>query len=174
MNRVFLLEYDLRGDCRSDVQAALLLLRAFPPPAPCAHVLARTHRPRARRAADRAVALVVEPVVGHAMLAEISPHIRLAPRRQRIEFLKAVDGVEFLLGELRAPSRLLAPLTRDPGAFAGECQLERLDLAQLATALAQVHALVEGVPAVLALVFHERRAVRPVDKHVDPIVAADL
>src|SRR5688572_5131658 len=72
------------------MQAALLVLGLLPPPAACAHVLGRQHGPAAGRAADRAVALVVQPVVGHAVQAQVIPHLALGPRRERIEFLQAV------------------------------------------------------------------------------------
>src|SRR5580765_6264216 len=90
------------------VQSTFLLLRALPPPPPGAHVLARLHRPRAGCAADRAVALVVEPVVRHVVLAEVAPHLGLRPGGERIEFLQAVRRVVLLLGELGAARRLLA------------------------------------------------------------------
>src|SRR5581483_12079719 len=50
--------------------------------------------------------------------------------------------------EVRAARRLLAPLPGNPGALAGEGARERLHLANLAAALAQLHATIERVAAV--------------------------
>src|SRR6266571_4726179 len=125
------------------VQAALFRFGPLPPPAAGAHVFPRKHRARAGRAADRAVALVVEPVVGHAVLAHVAPHFRFAPGGERIEFFDAVGGIEFALAELRAKLAMLAALAGDPGALAGERARERLDLADPAAALAQRDVAVE-------------------------------
>src|SRR3954469_25302446 len=90
------------------VQAALLVLGDFPPPAPGARVLARHHRARAGRAADRAVALVVEAVVGNLMHAHVLPHVGLAPRGERIELVQAVVEIELALGERGTAGSMLA------------------------------------------------------------------
>src|SRR6267378_1093110 len=137
------------------MNAAFAMLDEFPPPASRARVLARDDRTSAGRAADRAVALVVERVVGNAVRVNVFPHLGFAPCRQRIEFLQAVRGVELALGELRARRGLLAALPGDPRALAGERALEWLDLAHLAAALAQIDGLVEGIPAVRThVLFH--------------------
>src|SRR5262245_10975613 len=92
------------------VQAALGVLRLFPPPAAGAQRLARQQRPRARRAADRAVALVVEAVVGNLARADGVPHVGLAPRGERVEFLDGVGEIELALRQVGARRRMLAPL----------------------------------------------------------------
>src|SRR5258705_13066758 len=124
------------------MQAAFLRFRALPPPASGTDILAGPHRARARRAADGAVPLVVKAVVGNAVRTEVVPDFRLAPRRERIEFLQAVHRVELALVQLRASGRMLAPLPGEPGALSGERPAERLDLADLAAALAQLDASV--------------------------------
>src|SRR4051812_39726557 len=64
-----------RGRSRDvGVQAALQLIAAGPPPR------AAVARPRARGAADRRVALVVERVVGQVALADARPHVAVGPR----------------------------------------------------------------------------------------------
>src|SRR5258707_8398965 len=148
------------------VQAALLRLGLLPPPAAGADVFAGLHRARARRAADRAVTLVVEPVVGNAVLAEVMPDLGLAPGGERVEFLDAVRRVELALGELGASRRVLAALSRDPGALSGERPPERLDLADLAAALAQLDTSVESVAAVEAHVLDDRPGIRLVNGHI--------
>src|SRR6186713_2788272 len=130
------------------VQTALLVLGDFPPPAPGARILARHHRARAGRAANRAVALVVEPVVGNLVRAHVLPHVSLAPRGERVELVQTVVEVELALGERGAAGRMLAALAGNPCALAGECAAQRLDLADLAAALAQLDAAVEGVAPV--------------------------
>src|SRR5579864_4512608 len=77
------------------VQTAFLFLDVFPPPAAGARVLAGDHGPRAGRAADGAVTLVVERVVRHVEEADVAPDVLFAPLGQRIEFRHAVAKVEF-------------------------------------------------------------------------------
>src|SRR5262245_45678265 len=139
MDEVFLhVAQSLRG--LRDMQPAFLVLRLLPPPAPGAHVLARQHRAAAGRAADRAVALLVETVEGNAVHAQVVPNRAFGPRGERVEFLQAVRGVGLALGELRAAGSVLAALAGDPGALAGERARERLDLADPAAKLAQLDA----------------------------------
>src|SRR5581483_3974334 len=56
------------------VDAALLWRAGLPPPAARPRGRAGRDRPRARRAADRRVALVVERVVGDSAFADVVPH----------------------------------------------------------------------------------------------------
>src|SRR4051794_20451285 len=67
------------------VDPALLRCVRLPPPAARAARLARRSRPRARRAADRLVAAVVERVVGHLALAHVLPDLVLRPLGERVE-----------------------------------------------------------------------------------------
>src|SRR6266850_2426033 len=170
MDDFFSLEGHFFFHIRNNVQAALLGLGLLPPPAACAEIFAGLYRARAGRAADRAVALVVEPVVGNAVLAEVVPHLVLAPRCERIEFLQAVRGVVLALGQLRPFSRMPAALPGNPGPLAGERPLERLDLADLAAALAQLDALIKCIAAVGTHVFKHRRRIRLVDLHVHSVI----
>src|SRR3954469_20787732 len=151
------------------MQAAFLGFGAFPPPAPGPDVFVGPDRARARRATDGAVPLVVETVVGDPVLTEVVPDFRLAPRCERIELLEAVDRVELALLEPRASGRVLPPLPGEPGALSRERPPERLDLADLAAALAQIDASVECVAAVDPDVFEHRRSLRLVDLYVHAI-----
>src|SRR5258708_5899323 len=128
------------------MQAALFGLGLLPPPPPGAQIFSRQRWPRARRAADRAVTLVIKPVVRHVVRADVLPHRDPAPRRERIEFLEAVRGVELTLGQFGSIGRLFTALAGDPGPFAGKRARQPLDLADLAAALSQVRAPVEPVP----------------------------
>ena len=83
---------------------------------------------RARRAADRGVALVVQRVVRKVALVDPPPEVLLGPLDQRVELphralLVPLDG----LG-VGARRRLLAADARDPRVLAGERRLERGDL----------------------------------------------
>src|SRR3954462_9988732 len=100
-----------------NVQPTFLVLGLLPPPAAGAHVFGGQHGAAAGCAADRAVALVVEAVVRDAVQAQVIPDRSFGPRGQRVEFGKAVGGVEFALGELRPAGRVLTALAGDPGAL---------------------------------------------------------
>src|SRR5204863_5149782 len=67
------------------VHAALLRRVRLPPPAPGSIVLALRDSARARRAADRRVALRVERVHRHLVLAQVVPHLALRPLGERVE-----------------------------------------------------------------------------------------
>src|SRR5438874_2418891 len=67
------------------MDSALLRRIRLPPPAAGAIGLARLDRARARRAADRRVALVVQRVIRHVVLAHVVPHLVLRPLGQRVE-----------------------------------------------------------------------------------------
>src|SRR5207302_8014462 len=152
------------------MNAAFAMLDDFPPPAPRARVLAGDDRAGARRAADRAVALIVERVVGNAVRVHVFPHLAFAPCRERIELLQAVRGVELALGEPRARRGVLAALPGDPGALAGERAAKRLDLAHLAAALAQLDGPVEGVLAVRTGVLAYGGGVGGEERHFNSIM----
>src|SRR5436190_19802679 len=67
------------------VDAALLRRVRLPPPAAGAVGLAGLDRPRARRAPDRGVALVVQLVVGDVELADVLPDLVLRPLGQWVQ-----------------------------------------------------------------------------------------
>src|SRR6185295_10773963 len=91
------------------------------------------HGRRARHAADRRIALVVERVVWNVVFQRVLPDLLLGPTRERID----LDESEFrvLVDNLRARAcrRLVAANRRDPCAQTGEHLLQRLDLSQAAT-----------------------------------------
>ncbi len=133
------------------MQPAFLVLGLFPPPAAGAEVLARLDRARAGRAADAGIAAVVQRVVRHVdgsrRYAQTSS---LGPVGQRVELHQAVQRVELLERDGARRRRLLAAQAGDPGALAAQRAAQRLELADLAAALAQLDAVVEGVDAVRA------------------------
>src|SRR5205823_12926809 len=67
------------------MDSALLRRIRLTPPEAGAIGLARLDRARARRAADRRVALVVQRVIRHVVLAHVVPHLVLRPLGQRVE-----------------------------------------------------------------------------------------
>ena len=72
--------------------------------------------PRARRAADRRVALVVERVVGHVVLAHVVPDLVLRPFGERVELDdRAVVVVDLDLADVGARRPLVAAQAGDPG-----------------------------------------------------------
>src|SRR5688572_1540733 len=112
-----------------DVQTAFLARGGLPPPATGAQILARQHR----------------PVVGHAVRLDIAPDLAVAPVCERVELLQPVHGVVFPEAQRGARRCLLAPLAGEPGALAGKRAAQRLDLADLAAALAQLDVAVKAV-----------------------------
>src|ERR1700719_4442785 len=101
---------------RAPMQSAFLVVRTFPPPAPCANVLTRKDRARARRATDAGVTAIVQRVVWNRVIANVGPDLVLAPIGQRIELAYRVCGIELLDFDRATGHRLRAALAGDPGA----------------------------------------------------------
>src|SRR5262249_29788836 len=115
------------------VDPALLGRVRLPPPAPGARRLARPDRARARRAADRRVALRVERVQRDLALAHVVPDLLLAPLRERVELDdRAVVVVDLHLADVAARRPLVAAEAGDPRVESGEVPRQRLDLADVA------------------------------------------
>src|SRR3954454_7116242 len=132
------------------VDAALLRRIRLPPPASGAQVLAGLRGPRARRAADRGVALVVERVVGQVVLAHVVPHLVLGPLGERVELhYRTVVVVDLDLADVAACRPLVAAQPGDPRVEPRQVPLQRLDLAHLAAEQPVLDAAVEEVRAVL-------------------------
>src|ERR1043166_3955287 len=126
------------------VDAALLRCVRLPPPTPGAQVLSRGGRARARSAADRRVALVVEAVVRQIALAHVVPDLVLGPLGERIELHdRAVVGVDLDLADVAACRPLVAAQTGHPPVQRGEVRRQRQHLAYVAAEHAVLDALVE-------------------------------
>src|SRR4051794_32868459 len=105
----------------SDVQAALGLVAARPA------ALAAVAGQRARRAADRRVARVVQPGVRQVALADALPAVVLGPVCERVVLPDPAALVPLDLLRAGARVRLLAPHAGDPRVDAAERVLERGD-----------------------------------------------
>src|SRR6266545_2238096 len=116
-----------------DVDAALELVRAGP--ASRALVLAARDRARARNAADRRIALVVQRVVRNLVDVDVGLHALRVPVDDRLHLPDAVALRPFDLLRVGARHRLLAPNAGDPRVVGRERALERLDLADVAAAV---------------------------------------
>src|SRR5581483_1860767 len=115
------------------VDSALLRRVHLPPPAAVARSLARRQCARARGAADRGVAAVVERVVGDVALAHVLPDLLLGPLGERVELDdRAVVVVDLDLADVRPGRPLVAPQAGDPGVERRQVARERLDLADVA------------------------------------------
>src|SRR6185503_20323022 len=97
------------------VQSAFFFPGSFPPPAPRAWILARGHRPGARRTADRRVALLMQGVDGHFEIPGVAADVGVAPVRERVELLDAARRIRFLDRDGRARRGLPAAHPGDPG-----------------------------------------------------------
>src|SRR5262245_24575457 len=106
----------------SGMEAAFLLGALLPPPAALALVLAGVGWARARLAADRDEAALVQLVVRHVIRADVRPGFGRTPRGERVEleqrggFLAREGGVDLHRGHVRAGRALVATLAGHPGA----------------------------------------------------------
>src|SRR3984885_6152666 len=109
-----------RGIDHFDVQAALGLFRARPA------TLAATARLRARGAADRLIALVVQRVVRQVALVDPPPQVLVGPVRKRVVLPPPARLVAFDQLRARARRTLLAADACDPTLRAGQRALEQI------------------------------------------------
>src|SRR2546422_4215999 len=115
------------------VDPALLWSVDLPPPPACARLLPGHDRARARSAADRGVAVVVERVVGDVAFAHVVPDLLLGPLRERVQLHdRAVVVVELDLADVRPRRPLIASKAGDPRVERRQMTRERLDLANVA------------------------------------------
>src|SRR5436309_11483717 len=115
-------------------------------------------RPGAGNAADRAVTRLVERVVGNLVDGDVRPDALLVPVRERVHLPDAVALRPLELRGLGAARRLVAADPGDPGVVRLERGQQRLDLADVTTAigvaLPEVRAL---LPVLLGDGEHRRR-----------------
>src|SRR5689334_23307304 len=158
------------------VDPALLRCVRLPPPAAVASRLSRSDRPRARRAADRRVAALVQRMRGNLVLVCVLPDLVLRPLRKRVELHdRAVVVVDLDLADVRARRPLVAPETGDPGVERMQMLRQRQDLPHLAAEEPVLDLAVEEIRAVPA--DHSRHVLRlgREDLEVDAGIAlADL
>ena len=117
------------------MEAAFLLLEAGPA---AAAFVATGGRQGAGQAADRAVAAVVQDVVGQAVFLEVGPHLVAAPVDERVELPDV--GVVGAGGEREERRHgtlgaLIAAHAGDPEVEVEEFLAERVDLAEFAALL---------------------------------------
>src|SRR5690242_19972947 len=113
------------------MQAALLRLGVFPPPAASSQIFSDCRRARARCTPDAAVSLVLQRVVGHCVFTDVLPDFGFAPIGQRVEFPQLILRVVFALGQVTTSDSLRASHPGYPGLLAGKRAPQRLDLADL-------------------------------------------
>src|SRR3954465_8918489 len=112
------------------MDAAFLVGVLLPPPAAGPLGLARHHRPCARRAARRRVAVVEQLVIGHFLVPDVVPDAVQGPVGEWVQLDDAaVLAVELDLRDVAPAHPLLAPEARDPCVQRRELALQRLDLA---------------------------------------------
>src|ERR1700722_376226 len=87
---------------------------------PCPAALAPGAWPRARRATDRLVALVVQRVVGQVALVDPPPQVLVGPVGERVVLPQVAALVALDQLRLRACRPLLATDAGDPALGAGE------------------------------------------------------
>src|SRR5206468_9028301 len=144
------------------MDSALELVRTGPPARALLFVLG--DRPGAWNAADRAVTRLVEGIVGNLVDRDVRPDALLIPIRERVHLPDAVALGPLELRRLGAARRLVAADTGDQGVVRLARGQQRLDLADVTTAigvaLPEVRAL---LPVLLGDGEHRRRdQVQPV------------
>src|ERR1041385_3370184 len=115
------------------VDAALELVR--PRPAPRTLVLVREDGTRARDAADRRIARVVQRVVGDLVDVDVGLDALRVPVDDGLDLPDAVALGPLDALRVGARQRLLPADARDPGVVRRERALVRLDLADVAAAV---------------------------------------
>src|SRR5437588_8107202 len=123
---------DIRLLC-FEVDAAFELVGAGP--AAGALLLVRRGRPGAGDAADRAVAGLVQRVVGNLVDLDVGPDALLVPVRERVELPDPVAVRPLELRSRRAARRLVAADAGDPAVIRPQRLQQGLDLADVAAAV---------------------------------------
>ena len=144
------------------VDPALELVRAGPAARPL--LLVRRDRPGAGNAADRAVARLVERVVGNLVHLDVGPDALLVPVGERVHLPDAVPLRPLELRRLGAARRLVAADARDPGVVRLERREQRLDLADVT---APVGVALPEVRPLLAMLLGDREHRRR--EQVEPV-----
>src|SRR5216683_2832855 len=133
---------------RVAMNAAFELVRSRPPPRP--FVLTDDNGTRARNAADRRIARVVQRVVRNLVHVDVGLDALRVPVDDRLDLPHAVPLRPLDALCVGACQRLLAADAGDPGVIRSERPLERLDLtdvtAAIGVALPQVRALLNRLP----------------------------
>src|SRR5690606_18552309 len=107
-------------------------------PAARARVLAGLDFRRARRAANRGIALRLERMTRKIVCLEIGIEILARPVRERVEFEPSTAPVELEAGQALAGRRLKSFAAGDGGVVSCQRLFERLDLAYVAAAVGVV------------------------------------
>src|ERR1022692_4502550 len=156
------------------VQTALLVLGVLPPPAAGARVLTGLDGARARGAADRRIAAIVQRVDGDAVLLGVGAHLFHRPADQRVDLHDvAVGAIDLDLGRLGAGDRLLVAQARHPRLEAGQRAAEWLDLADATALVPVVERIPKAVEALGADQGLDRRALGEVPGDIDAVLHPD-
>ena len=112
----------------------------------------------------------MQNVVRHLVQFDVRPDFFFRPVRQRVVFLQTVAFVKGSGRQAFAGGGLLRTQAGDPGLFAGQRALQRLDLARMATGLAQFGRFVKSVDSVLPRVLLDQLVARIVELERQPVV----
>lgn len=129
------------------MQSAFAMIGIFPPPSPRSDILAGLHGACAGLTANAGVALVVELVIGYAMLMDIVPHLLLSPLDERIYLDKSVHVVPFHEVHVLTGHALLTSQSAHPHVESLHSPMQRFQLADLTTAMAALYRVIEKVDA---------------------------
>ena len=160
---------------RVEVDAALAAALLLPPPASGSLVLAGLDGPRARRAADRRIAAIVERVVRQVALPDVRPDLVARPVGERSDLPDAFAArVRLGLADLGTGRRLVAAKAGDPAVDRRERAPERLDLPDVAALAPVLDRVVEEVQALGQDHLLDSDRVGEVHLDVDAVAAPDL
>lgn len=129
------------------MQSAFSVVGVFPPPSSRSDILARLHGACAGLAANAGVSLIVELVIGYAMLMDIVPHLLLSPLDERIHLDKSVHVVPFHEVHVLTSHALLSSQPAHPYVESLHSPMQWFQLADLTTAMAALYRVIEKVDA---------------------------
>lgn len=129
------------------MQSAFSVVGVFPPPSSRSDILAGLYGASTRLTANAGVALVVELVIGHAVLMNILPYLLLSPLDEWVDLDEPVHVVPFHEVHVLTSHALLSSQPAHPYVESLHSPMQWFQLADLTTAMAALYRVIEKVDA---------------------------